>query len=154
MNTEVNFKSKWFIGKLKNDAKNVYSVIDSIEKKKAEIAEKGKELKNLEHEYELRNAITKEQTGYNADELVDRVVTPTDKFKKVSWVLKYPDTVIPPVAVVTAAAVDNVQDPVNYASPVTTEEPEEYLTEKAEAEEAYHNSDDYAQVAADYSRTE
>ena len=95
-----------------------------MEEKKAKIEE---ELAIINQQIELTDAPTVAMTGYHTEDIIKKVVTPTDQvdkngniIKKVTFEFIYPDTIVPPVT--------------KEEAPVDTEETianDEELSEKA-----------------------
>lgn len=97
--------SKFELARIKRTAQNVDQFLqkkNKLEAKKAEIEAELAEVNNL---IELTDAPTKAMTGgYGTEDIIRKVVTPTDKLNKNGDVVKlttfefiYPDTIIPPV---------------------------------------------------------
>ena len=89
---------------MKRTAQNVEGFIkqkNKWEEKKAKIEE---ELSIINQQIELTDAPTVAMTGYHTEDIIKKVVTPTDQvdkngniIKKVTFEFIYPDTIIPPV---------------------------------------------------------
>lgn len=96
--------NKFFVGSLKRTAQNVYPLVRRKAKLQSTITEAQAELETLQAQIEAYQIPIKQATGgYGTEELVDRVVTDTGKVDKdgnpikvTTYVLKYPDTIIPP----------------------------------------------------------
>lgn len=97
--------TKFELARMKRTAQNVDQFItrkNKLEAKKAEIDAELTEVNNL---IELTDAPTKAMTGgYGTEDIIKKVVTPTDKLDKNGNVIKqttfeflYPDTIVPPV---------------------------------------------------------
>lgn len=97
--------TKFELARIKRTAQNVDQFItrkNKLEAKKAEIDAELAEVNNL---IELTDAPTKAMTGgYGTEDIIRKVVTPTDKLDKNGNVIKqttfeflYPDTIVPPV---------------------------------------------------------
>ena len=94
--------SKFEIAAIKRTAQNVNTLVTKKNKLKEKIEALQKEYDELAATQETYEAPIKALTGFGTEELVNKVVeSATDKegkcIKIVKWVLKYPDTVIPPV---------------------------------------------------------
>lgn len=96
--------SKFELARLKRTAQNVDGYLKTKAKLNEKIAELKAQLEEVQKNIELTDAPTVAMTGYHTEDLFKKVVTPTDKvdkegkiIKKVSIVLKYPDTIIPPI---------------------------------------------------------
>lgn len=96
--------SKFFIASLKRTAQNVAPLVRKKNRLHEEIAKKEEELKFIQTQMDVYEAAIKEVTGgYSTEDLIERIVETTDKTDKdgkpvkiTKWVLKYPDTIIPP----------------------------------------------------------
>ena len=97
--------SKFFIASLKRTAQNVSPMLRRKAKIEAEIQKLSGELNSVIETISSYDAPIRQVTGYGVVDLVERFVEATDKVdkdgnpvKNTKWVLKYPDTIIPPVA--------------------------------------------------------
>ena len=98
--------NKFEKARIKRTAQNVDQYVSKKNKLVEQIAEKQAELENLQQLIDLSDAPIKLLTGgYGVEQLVRKVVTPTDKLDKNGNIIKnttyeliYPDTVVPPVA--------------------------------------------------------
>ena len=96
--------NKFEKARIKRTAQNVDQYVSKKNKLVEQIAEKQAELENLQQLIDLSDAPIKLLTGgYGVEQLVRKVVTPTDKLDKNGNIIKnttyeliYPDTVIPP----------------------------------------------------------
>lgn len=103
--------TKFELARMKRTAQNVDQYITKKNKLVAKIAELQAELDGLNSLIELTDAPTKAMTGgYGTEDIIKKVVTPTDKLDKNGNVVKittyeflYPETIIP-VAVATEEA--------------------------------------------------
>lgn len=97
--------TKFELARMKRTAQNVDQYLtrkNKLEAKKAEIDAELAEVNNL---IELTDAPTKAMTGgFGTEDIIKKVVTPTDKLDKNGNVIKqttyefiYPDTILPPV---------------------------------------------------------
>lgn len=92
------------IGQIKRTAQNVYPKVAKKNKILQQIEELRKEYEDTCEEIEdWETPIRKLTGGYTTEQLVDRVVEDTGKLNKdgapiktTKYVLKYPDTVVPP----------------------------------------------------------
>lgn len=108
--TEKKF-TKFELARMKRTAQNVDQYITKKNKLVAKITELQAELDGLNSLIELTDAPTKAMTGgYGTEDIIKKVVTPTDKLDKNGNVVKitsyeflYPETIIP-VAVATEKA--------------------------------------------------
>lgn len=98
--------SKFELARLKRTAQNVDQYVNQKNKLIAKIVELKAELDSIIKMIEVTDGPTKEMTGgYGSEDIIKKVVTPTDKLDKNGNILKttkyefiYPDTIIPPVA--------------------------------------------------------
>ena len=96
--------TKFELARLKRTAQNVEGFLkkkNKLEEKKTKIEE---ELSIINQWIELTDAPTVAMTGYHTEDIIKKVVTPTDQvdkngniIKKVTFEFIYPDTIIPPV---------------------------------------------------------
>lgn len=97
--------NKFEKARIKRTAQNVDQYVSKKNKLVEQIAEKQAEVDNLQQMIDLSDAPIKLMTGgYGVEQLVRKVVTPTDKLDKNGNIIKnttyeliYPDTVVPPV---------------------------------------------------------
>ena len=97
--------TKFELARMKRTAQNVEGFLkqkNKLEEKKAKIEE---ELTIINQQIELTDAPTVAMTGYHTEDIIKKVVTPTDQvdkngniIKKVTFEFIYPDTIVPPVA--------------------------------------------------------
>ena len=127
--------TKFELARMKRTAQNVEGFLkqkNKLEEKKAKIEE---ELAIVNQQIELTDAPTVAMTGYHTEDIIKKVVTPTDQvdkngniIKKVTFEFIYPDTIVPPVTDVAEETPANVEE--TTASDV--EEPSEEITDTAE----------------------
>ncbi|QOR59357.1 hypothetical protein [uncultured phage cr116_1] len=96
--------TKFELARMRRTAQNVEGFLkqkNKLEEKKAKIEE---ELSIINQQIELTDAPTVAMTGYHTEDIIKKVVTPTDQvdkngniIKKVTFEFIYPDTIIPPV---------------------------------------------------------
>ena len=96
--------TKFELARMKRTAQNVEGFLkqkNKLEEKKAKIEE---ELSVINQQIELTDAPTVAMTGYHTEDIIKKVVTPTDQvdkngniIKKVTFEFIYPDTIVPPV---------------------------------------------------------
>lgn len=96
--------TKFELARMKRTAQNVEGFLkqkNKLEEKKTKIEE---ELAIVNQQIELTDAPTVAMTGYHTEDIIKKVVTPTDQvdkngniIKKVTFEFIYPDTIIPPV---------------------------------------------------------
>lgn len=96
--------TKFELARMKRTAQNVEGFLkqkNKLEEKKAKIEE---ELAVINQQIELTDAPTVAMTGYHTEDIIKKVVTPTDQvdkngniIKKVTFEFIYPDTIVPPV---------------------------------------------------------
>lgn len=97
--------TKFEKARIKRTAQNVDQYVSKKKKLVEQIAEKQAEVDHLQQMIDLSDAPIKLMTGgYGVEDLVRKVITPTDKLdkngniiKNTSYELIYPDTIIPPV---------------------------------------------------------
>ena len=97
--------TKFELARMKRTAQNVDQYVTKKNRLVAKIAEMQKEVDELQQLIDLSDAPIKLTTGgYGVEQIVRKVVTPTDKLDKNGNVLKqttyefiYPDTIVPPV---------------------------------------------------------
>lgn len=95
--------TKFELARLKRTAQNVEGFLkqkNKLEEKKAKIEE---ELAIINQQIELTDAPTVAMTGYHTEDIIKKVVTPTDQvdkngnvIKKVTFEFIYPNTIVPP----------------------------------------------------------
>ena len=108
--------TKFELARIKRTAQNVDQYVTKKNKLVAKVAEMQAEIDELQQLIDMSDAPVKLTTGgYGVEQLVRKVVTPTDKLDKNGNIIKqtsyefiYPDTIIPPVVEVPAEAADNV----------------------------------------------
>lgn len=96
--------NKMAVSQIKNTAKSCYFLSKEREKLEKEIAEKQARLEEVNAQYDEYQAPIKRMTGgYTTNQLLDRQVVDTGKVDKdgrpikvTNYVLKYPDTIVPP----------------------------------------------------------
>lgn len=98
--------TKFELARMKRTAQNVEGFLkqkNKLEEKKAKIEE---ELAVINQQIELTDAPTVAMTGYHTEDIIKKVVTPTDQvdkngniIKKVTFEFIYPDTIVPPTLV-------------------------------------------------------
>lgn len=96
--------TKFELARMKRTAQNVDQYIQKKNKLEAKQAELQAELDKLKQLIELTDAPTMAMTGgYGTEDIIKKVVTPTNKFDKngnliktTTFEFKYPDTIIPP----------------------------------------------------------
>ena len=128
--------TKFELARMKRTAQNVEGFLkqkNKLEEKKAKIEE---ELAVINQQIELTDAPTVAMTGYHTEDIIKKVVTPTDQvdkngniIKKVTFEFIYPDTIIPPV---TDVAEEETSDKVEMTTASDVEEPSEEITDTAE----------------------
>ena len=128
--------TKFELARMKRTAQNVEGFLkqkNKLEEKKAKIEE---ELAVINQQIELTDAPTVAMTGYHTEDIIKKVVTPTDQvdkngniIKKVTFEFIYPDTIVPPV---TDVAEEETSDKVEMTTASDVEEPSEESTDTAE----------------------
>ena len=109
--------TKFELARMKRTAQNVEGFLkqkNKLEEKKAKIEE---ELAIINQQIELTDAPTVAMTGYHTEDIIKKVVTPTDQvdkngniIKKVTFEFIYPDTIVPPVTDVAEETPANVEE--------------------------------------------
>lgn len=97
--------NKFEKARIKRTAQNVDQYVSKKNRLESQITEKQAELEQLQQLIDLSDAPIKLMTGgYGVEDLVRKVITPTDKLDKNGNIIKdtsyefiYPDTIIPPV---------------------------------------------------------
>lgn len=97
--------TKFELARIKRTAQNVDQYVTKKNKLVAKVAEMQKEIDELQQLIDMSDAPVKLTTGgYGVEQLVRKVVTPTDKLDKNGNIIKqtsyefiYPDTIVPPV---------------------------------------------------------
>ena len=96
--------TKFELARLKRTAQNISQFVTKKNKLITQIAELQTELDSINNMIDLTDAPTVALTGYHSEQIIKKVVTPTDKLDKKGNILKqttyefiYPDTIIPPV---------------------------------------------------------
>lgn len=96
--------TKFELARLKRTAQNVEGFLKQKNKLEAKKAEIEAELANVNQQIELTDAPTVAMTGYHTEDIIKKVVTPTDQvdkngnvIKKVTFEFIYPNTIVPPV---------------------------------------------------------
>lgn len=128
--------TKFELARMKRTAQNVEGFLkqkNKLEEKKAKIEE---ELAVINQQIELTDAPTVAMTGYHTEDIIKKVVTPTDQvdkngniIKKVTFEFIYPDTIVPPV---TDVAEEETPVNVEETTASDVEEPSEEITDTAE----------------------
>lgn len=99
--------SKFFIASLKRTAQNVNPLVRRKNKLLAQIGEMREELASIQAQIDGYQIPIKEATGgWTTEDLVERVVTETTKLDKdgkpikmTQYVLKYPESIVPPTEI-------------------------------------------------------
>lgn len=128
--------TKFELARLKRTAQNVEGFLKQKNKLEAKKAEIEAELANVNQQIELTDAPTVAMTGYHTEDIIRKVVTPTDQvdkngniIKKVTFEFIYPDTIVPPV---TDVAEEETPVNVEETTASDVEEPSEEITDTAE----------------------
>lgn len=108
--------TKFELARIKRTAQNVDQYVTKKNKLVAKVAEMQKEIDELQQLIDMSDAPVKLTTGgYGVEQLVRKVVTPTDKLDKNGNIIKqtsyefiYPDTIIPPVAEIPTEVAETV----------------------------------------------
>lgn len=96
--------TKFELARMKRTAQNVEGFLKQKSKLEAKKAKIEAELAEINEQIELTDAPTVAMTGYHTEDIIKKVVTPTDQvdkngniIKKVTFEFIYPDTIVPPV---------------------------------------------------------
>ena len=96
--------TKFELARMRRTAQNVEGFLKQKNKLEAKKAEIDAQLKIINEQIELTDAPTVAMTGYHSEDIIKKVVTPTDQvdkngniIKKVTFEFIYPDTIVPPV---------------------------------------------------------
>lgn len=94
--------TKFELARLKRTAQNVEGFLKQKNKLEAKKAEIDAQLKIVNEQIELTDAPTVAMTGYHSEDIIKKVVTPTDQttkdgtvIKKVTFEFIYPESIIP-----------------------------------------------------------
>lgn len=136
--------SKFEIAAIKRTAQNVNSMVTKKTKLKEKINALQAEYDQLEEAQEQFEAPIKKMTGgYGTEDLVEKVIEDTGKLDKsgkpiklAKYILKYPDTIIPPIMNKNVGIVDDTEKDSEVEVPIeeaviidsTVESPLEYDT--------------------------
>jgi hypothetical protein len=136
--------SKFELATIKRTAMNVNPMVTKKNKLKAKIAELNEEYSQLELMQEQYESSIRTLTGgYSTEDLVDKVVEPTNSVDKngnvikiTKYVFKYPDTIIPPVE-------NEKEDSTEYYNVIKEHEVEEGIenNENTESENSEENQE-------------
>lgn len=108
--------TKFELARIKRTAQNVDQYVTKKNKLVAKVAEMQKEIDELQQLIDMSDVPVKLTTGgYGVEQLVRKVVTPTDKLDKNGNIIKqtsyefiYPNTIVPPVAETPAEVAETV----------------------------------------------
>jgi hypothetical protein len=96
--------TKFELARMKRTAQNVEGFLKQKNKLEAKKAKIEAELAEINEQIELTDAPTVAMTGYHTEDIIKKVVTPTDQvdkngniIKKVTFEFIYPDTIVPPI---------------------------------------------------------
>ncbi len=96
--------NKFELARLKRTAQNVEQFVAKKNRLVAQMDKIQKELNEVNEMIEVTDAATVAMTGYYSEEIIKKVVTPTDKVDKNGNIIKmtsfefiYPETIVPPV---------------------------------------------------------
>lgn len=105
--------TKFELARMKRTAQNVEGFLKQKNKLEAKKANIEAELAKINEQIELTDAPTVAMTGYHTEDIIKKVVTPTDQVDKNGNVIKkttfefiYPETIVPPVPPVDVETVD------------------------------------------------
>lgn len=122
--------NKFELARLKRTAQNVAQYVAKKNKLVAQINKLQEELNDVTEMIEVTDAATVAMTGgYHSEEIIKKVITPTDKVDKNGNIVKmtsfefiYPDTIVPPVEEVAVGdTTETVDDTMENTMKDTTE---------------------------------
>lgn len=107
--------TKFELARLKRTAQNVEGFLKQKNKLEAKKAEIDAQLKIINEQIELTDAPTVAMTGYHSEDIIKKVVTPTDQttkdgtvIKKVTFEFIYPESIIPVMNIQEPEVTDNM----------------------------------------------
>ena len=125
--------TKFELARMKRTAQNVEGFLKQKNKLEAKKAKIEAELAEINEQIELTDAPTVAMTGYHTEDIIKKVVTPTDQvdkngniIKKVTFEFIYPDTIVPPQLQEETTASDVEDSDVEDSSEETTETTETF----------------------------
>lgn len=128
--------TKFELARMKRTAQNVEGFLKQKNKLEAKKADIEAELAKINEQIELTDAPTVAMTGYHTEDIIKKVVTPTDQVDKNGNVIKkttfefiYPETIVPPVNTETVDTDSEATDSETTTDNGVTEGAEEAVTE-------------------------
>lgn len=128
--------TKFELARMRRTAQNVEGFLKQKNKLEAKKADIEAELAKINEQIELTDAPTVAMTGYHTEDIIKKVVTPTDQVDKNGNVIKkttfefiYPETIVPPVNTETVDIESETTDSETTTDDEVTEGAEEAVTE-------------------------
>lgn len=128
--------TKFELARMKRTAQNVEGFLKQKNKLEAKKADIEAELAKINEQIELTDAPTVAMTGYHTEDIIKKVVTPTDQVDKNGNVIKkttfefiYPETIVPPVNTETVDTESETTDSETTTDNEVAEGAEEAVTE-------------------------
>lgn len=129
--------TKFELARMKRTAQNVDGFLKQKNKLEAKKAEVDAQLEVVNEQIELTDAPTVAMTGYHTEDIIKKVVTPTDQvdkngniIKKTTFEFIYPDTIIPPT--LDSENTEEILNSMEEASELTSNGIEDDVTEETE----------------------
>lgn len=120
--------TKFELARMKRTAQNVEGFLKQKNKLEAKKANIEAELAKINEQIELTDAPTVAMTGYHTEDIIKKVVTPTDQVDKNGNVIKkttfefiYPETIVPPVEETVDTESETTESETTADSDVTEE---------------------------------
>lgn len=125
--------NKFELARLKRTAQNVAQYVAKKNRLVAQINKLQEELNGVTEMIEVTDAATVAMTGgYHSEEIIKKVITPTDKVDKSGNIIKmtsfefiYPDTIVPPV--VEETVVETTEETVNVTDETAEDNTYDYV---------------------------
>lgn len=128
--------TKFELARMKRTAQNVEGFLKQKNKLEAKKADIEAELAKINEQIELTDAPTVAMTGYHTEDIIKKVVTPTDQvdkngntIKKTTFEFIYPDTIVPPVDTESASTEGETTESEATVDEDTVEDTEETVIE-------------------------
>lgn len=128
--------TKFELARMKRTAQNVEGFLKQKNKLEAKKANIEAELAKINEQIELTDAPTVAMTGYHTEDIIKKVVTPTDQvdkngntIKKTTFEFIYPDTIVPPVDTESASTEGETTESEATVDEDTVEDTEETVIE-------------------------
>lgn len=128
--------TKFELARMKRTAQNVEGFLKQKNKLEAKKANIEAELAKVNKQIELTDTLTVAMTGYHTEDIIKKVVTPTDQVDKNGNVIKkttfefiYPETIVPPVNTEAEEVEEKITESETTVDSDVTAEAEETVTE-------------------------